>query len=194
MRSPRDSFHKRTSVHCLEVNGNPKFYGLYRKYLASNFKVLRSYKGADANTSSGQVHKLGMCKIKIIKTGKENSSKDEIKLGRKQRLARSENKKQVNSVSNMVLSYGKKASLRVNEDSVAITCDKSGGGYQLGFKIEGKNSNLSSNAYVAAGGKLDLGQIVNDLNAKNRSVSINDGMSYQKDKSNTTYNYSLEVK
>lgn len=194
IRSPRDSFHKRTSVHCLEVNGNPKFFGLYRKYLSANFNILRSYKGSDANVAVEQNIPRGMCKIKIIKTGIENSSKDEASVGTKQRLARSESKKQVNSVSNMVLSYGKKASLRVNEDSVAITCDKSGGGYQLAFKIEGKNSNLSSNAYVAAGGKLDLGQIVNDLNAKNRSVSINDGMSYQKDRSNTTYNYSLEVK
>lgn len=135
-----------------------------------------------------------MCRIKVIKTGKETAKKDEVKFGRKKRLARTERKADINSVSNMVLSYGKKASLRVNEDSISITCEKSGGGFQMGFKIEGKNNNLSSNAYVAAGGKLDLGQIVNDLNEKNRSVSINDGMSYQKDKSNTTYNYSLEVK
>lgn len=168
-------------------------FDLYRKYLSSNYKILRSYKGANAEISASQATPRGMCKIKITKTGKVDASKDEAQIGKRQRLARSERTKQVNSISNMVLSYGKRASLRVNEDSIGITCDKSGNGFQLGFKVEGKDTHLSSSAWVAAGGKLDLGQIVNDLNEKNRSVSINDGMSYQKDKSKTTYNYSLEV-
>ena len=194
IRSPRDRFHKRTSLNCLEVSGSLKMFDLYRKYLSSNYKVLRSYKGANAEIPLGRIAARGMCKIKITKTLKMIASKDEVKAGRTNSLARSETSKQVNSISNMVLSYGKKASLRVNEDSIGITCDKSGNGFQLGFKVEGKDSHLSSNAWVAANGKLDLGKIVNDLNEKNRSVSINDGMSYQKDKSNTTYNYSLEIK
>lgn len=193
IKSPRDKFFKRESVNCLEVQGSSKTYGLYRRYLSKRFKILRTYKDIDTGAISESSIPKGMCRILVTKIGKRKSKTDTVKLGRRGKLKRSEEKGESRSVSNLVLTYGRRGSIRVDFENVGVTCRKSGSGYQLTFDLESKATALSSSAYVSPGRKLNLGGIVSDLNNKRKTISINSGVEYQKEVGKEKFDYFLEV-
>ena len=135
IKSPKDQFFKRESVNCLEVKGSSKTYGLYHRYLSKRFRILRTYKGQDAGLSDNSFLVQGMCRILVTKIGNNNRTTDTVELGKRGKIKRSESKGQSKSLSNLVLTYGKKGSIRVNSETVEITCQKAGSGYQLKFNL-----------------------------------------------------------
>lgn len=193
IKSPKDKFFKRESVNCLEVKGSAKTYGLYQRYLSKNFRILRSYKGSDTGMTMGSSIPKGMCRIFVTKIGSKNLKTDIVKIGRKGRVNRAESKGESKSVSNLVLTYGRRGTIRVNFEQVGVTCRKSGSGYQLSFDLNSNDTSLSSSAYVSTGRKLNLGGIVNDLSNKRKKVSIDSGVEFQKETGQNKFDYFLEV-
>ncbi|MBK24179.1 MAG: hypothetical protein CME70_09285 [Halobacteriovorax sp.] len=191
--APKDQIHIRSSVGCLEIVGGAERFELYDRFLRAKFRVIRTYKDQDTGSRISQIPR-GMCRIFVTKIGKNKKVTDKVKIGKSGNLSRSEAKGISKSTSNLILSYGKRGSLTVNEQRVGITCKKAGAGYQLEFDLENKDSGISSNAFVTPGQELNIGGIVNDLNNKRRTVSLNNGLEYEKEKGKEFFDYFLKVK
>jgi len=191
--APRDQIHIRSSVGCIEIVGGAERFDLYDRFLRAKFRVIRTYKDQDTGSSTTNISR-GMCRIFITKIGKSKKITDKVKIGKSGNISRSEGKGSSKSTSNLILSYGKRGGLTVNSQRLGVTCKKAGAGYLLEFDLESKESGISSNAFVTPGQELNIGGIVNDLNNKRRTVSLNNGVEYEKEKGKESFDYFLKVK
>lgn len=194
VKAPRDRTYLRESVSCLEVKGSPARFDLYYKFLSKKFRVLRTYKDQDTGSARSSDLSTGMCRIFVTKIGKKDSKTDKVLIGNRGKVKREEFSGNSKSVSNLILSYGKRGSLSVNSQRIGVTCKKSGSGYQLSFDLESANSAISSNAFISSGQDLNIGGIVNDLNNKRRALSLEKGVEYEKQKGSEKFDYFLKIK
>lgn len=194
IKAPGDKIFTRGSVNCVEVQGGAQRFELYQKFLSTQFKVVRTYKGLDSGQSNqGQAFGSGHCRIKVTKIGKTKTTTDTVEAGKRGVLSRAELDGNSRSVSNMILSYGRNGSLVVNDQRLGVVCRKAGRQFQLDFSLEATGQSVSSSVSVPPGKKFNIGGVVNDLNNKRRKISIGGGVEYQKEVGKQQYDYFLEV-
>lgn len=92
----------------------------------------------------------------------------------------------------MLLGKGFNGTLRVGLETVYLTClGSKGGSYQVSVSLDSPESSLATTVMVSRGSRVNIGQIVDSLNDKKRSVGIPKGASVQKKTGQNTHDYFL---
>lgn len=185
---PTDKTSYRFSENCLEANLDASRNSLYKAFLSSKFPILRSY--SNSNVVPGQ-----NCKIEII-TEEQMTKKTKIRrIGGKLILKDLMNNSGKTNRSTIIVSAGHLAYIDVNDQSVGVSCNPMGK-TQVVLKVNLQSSaqKISTNVNVRRGERFNLGSVVEDLNSKNRGISLNTGLSKRKVKGHKTSKYFLIVK
>lgn len=187
---PEDKVFLRESTGCLEFSLNsPGRIDLYNSFLG-RFYLLKDLKYSKSQylpeRSSG-----GNCRFKYTKQSTLHSKSNNIEIGPKSKLAAKENSMRGSSSGIILVTEGKWGSLIVNDTRTYVTCRKKGKFYEVEVSLSQSNSSLSTSLNVSPGQKINLGSVVNSLNNRSSSLSLNKGFEKHKKEGAETTDYYL---
>jgi len=188
-----DKVFERQSMNCIEVALDASRKDLFETWIYRRFKPSRIY------TSNGVVEKkqamgqMPMCRMMVEKTNRSDSTIDEVSAGSKNRLKRTQNTSTGVSRSSLVLTSGIAGRISMNDQQVLVTCHVFGSSYRVELALESGNSALSTSVNTSKGSRINIGQMVEDLNNRSRNIDINKGIGYQKGKGSSISDYFLII-
>lgn len=192
---PKDRIYLRESLHCIEVELSAARKTLFETYLWKKYRIVRQYSGV-GSTPTQQERVMKHCRIKIIKTGKSKSKTNLYKIGENSTIRQTDKKGESKSVSQLVLGEGLPGELKVDEEDLKVICRSRGKDYyalEIYLKSKIKNSQISTAINARRGQKINLGNVVDQLKDKERTLSINEGIHYQKKRGTSNVNYDLII-
>jgi hypothetical protein len=185
----KDRVHKRPSQNCIDVETTKIREDLINKVVRSKFSVVQSFSSGRGNNVVKE-----NCKIDVVSTGRSNTNTFSVNAGRKTNVQKSETQAQGKSTSKLLLGAGRSGRISIDGEVVSIKCLPLGGDrFEIEVFIQSKfkNSQISTSVSVVRNQPLDLGQLVEELNQKDRNLSINSGIQYKKSKGTSTKDYQL---
>ena len=132
--------------------------------------------------------------MEITEISVVNKQTDTVKIGRSNNIKRSNENNNNKTVSSIKTMTGKWSSIEMYDSSVDIKCDKRGVSYDIEVRIGSANGFLSTSRNVRVGETLDLGAIIKDINEKNKSVSIDQGLVNSKTNGQDRKTYQLTIR
>lgn len=125
-----------------------------------------------------------------------DSKKDSntISIGKKNNIIQSSDNNSGANISILKTLEGKWSSIEMNDSTAEIKCEKRGLSFELDIRIGSENSFLSTTRIVRANEKIDLGEIVQTLNEKNKSISLDKGITHTKSIGNKSKKYYLVIR
>ena len=191
--APKDKVYERASMNCIEVTVSDSRKDLFETWIYKKYKPLRIYT-SDGNIERNQaMGQMPMCRMTVEKISQGASTIDQASVGAKNRLKRTENKSQGVSRSSLTLTSGLPGRMRMNDQLVFVTCHVFGSRYRLELSLDTKNSGLSTSVNISKGSRVNIGQIVENLNNRSRKIDINTGVGFQKDKGQMRSDYFLII-
>lgn len=188
-----DKVYERASRNCLEFEVSPGRQELIRKWIQQKYRIVRTYSEGEGSSSFVEASTVTQnCRLKIERISKGKTTKTNAAVGSRNSL----NQQQINSqgtrTSNMLLGKGFNGSLRVGLETVFLTClGASGSIYQVSVSLDSPTSSLSTSIQVTPGAKVNIGQIVENLNEKRRTLGVSVGAQIEKTEGTTTHDYFL---
>lgn len=82
----------------------------------------------------------------------------------------------------------------MNDTSVDIKCEKRGSSFEIEVRIDSEKGFLSTSSQVRVGEILDLGAIVKEINERDKSISLDKGLSKSKTIGTERKTYQLIVR
>lgn len=199
--APQDKVFTRESMNCIELSISQNRIPLFRNWLKKRFQISDEYSvhqngDQQIQTVSSQNIPSKHCKMEMVRTLNSNLNTTNLGLKKKGTLSNTQTSATGETKSNLMLLSGKKGSVRVNDNSVDITCHyKSAHRYLLDISVNGLDSSLITSVEIVAGQKLNLGDIVKDINRKSRKINSDGlGIEVEKSKGSTTYSYFITIK
>lgn len=189
----KDKVFERPSMNCIEVTISNSRKDLFETWIYKKYKPLRIYTTDGTVEKNQAMGQMPMCRMTVEKVSKGNSTIDEASVGSKNRLKRTENKSQGVSRSSLVLTSGVAGRIRMNNQEVFVTCHVFGSRYRVELSLDTQNSGLSTSVNASKGSRINIGEIVENLNDRSRKIDINKGVGYQKGKGQTASTYFLII-
>ena len=196
--------------NCLHVTTEPIRINLYRKIISMKYKVISDYQINDDGTVTQSFPSSSeMCRIETLKIIHSKDKRNDVQVGRQNKLSQTDGKGEEVIKGSMMLTVGLPSVLNVDQENIELTCSRlANNNYQLRFRLSstiqrdfqgriiGKNSSSSidSTVNVTKGQKINVGSIVKDLKNKNKNVSINNGLKLSKTKGKKTIDYYLTIR
>lgn len=190
----KDKVYKRESMNCLEISLSSGRRDLFETFLYRRYKPSRIYQTDGVVEKNQAMGKLPHCRIEIEKIGNSNSTNDELSVGSKNRLKRTQKRGQRTSKSSLLLTSGVKGTLQVNDQSVYVTCHVFGSQYRIELALSSDSSSLSTFVNTSKGNRVNIGEMVDDLNNRSKNLDINKGASFTKEKGKSTSTYYLTIR
>ena len=81
----------------------------------------------------------------------------------------------------------------MDDQEVFVTCHVFGTNYRVELSLDSSNSSLSTSVNTTKGSRLNIGQMVEDLNNRSRNIDIKKGVNYQKQKGRAVSDYFLII-
>lgn len=198
--APGDKVYKRESVNCLELLITARRQKLFRNWLTKKYPISDEYavsqRGGSVPAISTSKVSNQHCKFEFLRTMKDKLDTTKVEVGSRSGIRKTENRGSGELVSNLMLLEGRKGSIDIGDQEVYLTCNRSGSRYILDVNIKGLDSSLMTSVEVFTGQKLNIGDIVEKINRKNREINSKGfvGGSLEKSKGQTTYNYFITLK
>ena len=191
--APGDKVFDRKSKNCLEFQISPNRRELVRKWISQKYKISSTYSEGARNTlSQSETIVVENCRLKIERVSKGKAQKTNVDVGKRNGLLQQIQSSSGVRTSSMLLGKGFHGSLRVGFETVYLTCiGKTGVGYNVAVSLDSPTSSLRTTVFVSSGKKVNIGQVVNSLNDKQKSLGTNKGLSVEKTKGKSTYDYFL---
>ncbi len=138
--------------------------------------------------ANAQPRALPMCRIEVTREGGGQNNQQEFGVSTKPSLiARDRNQSsQAKTVSSLVVSSGREASIEVDGEAVFVKCYALRGGFELDLSVASYGTHPSqgtkrftTSISVQKGQKTEIGGLVRNLKDKNRVISTS-GIVFQK--------------
>jgi hypothetical protein len=188
---PSDQVVKNASTHCIEIQGSNKRTNLYEIFLNKQFRVERSY-----GTEQKDLIESGVppCNINVRRTGSNTNTINSFSIGRKNNLRKNESSSQRITNSQLLIDSGRSGSIQVDQYRIKVTCINLIRRFKLDIELEHMNGGVNTSVTVVPGQELDLGSIVDDINNKNKSLSLSKGIKKSHTLGKVQSKYSITVK
>lgn len=174
-----------SSLHCLEIGIEQARSELVGKFLENRF---------------GPVHQLtsaapsSQCHIEIIASTDANIKNNTLVIGRKNKLSQSNSKAQNQVVSTLNILENHWATIEMDQVHTDVKCLKRGAHWQLEVRTGSEGAFLSTTINVETNQKVDLGNIVKDINQRRKNLSTDKGIEIKSEESNSTTSYILVIR
>ncbi len=189
MLTPKDRV-TRSGSSCLDVTVSVSRTPLIYKWLKKKYRVRTPKYAQNSSAQAAEVTKN--CRLQVERISKGKTLNDEVSLGNKTRLNRTTRTSSGKSVSSLLLGQGFSGAIRVNDRQVFLTCKSGGSGfYTIQVSLSEESSSLSTVIQLRSGQKQNIGQVVEDLKTREKSLGLPGGIGVKKEKKNFTYDYFL---
>ena len=84
--------------------------------------------------------------------------------------------------------------MTIDESELEVVCTLMGSGYSLDFTLVSKNHGISTSISIAKGSKINVGTIVQELNERDREISLDKGVAVKKETGKKQATFELMVK
>lgn len=184
--SPKDQIYLREKDHCLDIESSEIKEPLFRQWAQKRYRLVTSSTTVQPSSK--------MCRLKLTQEGSALEDKTQVSLTRKQALLRkAELSKRSSRVRTLLVQSGKEASLRVDDSKLQIKCYwRNATTYETVFSLESLKNSISSSLTLRKGQRIELGDVVDDLNQKDNSASLS-GIKHQKNTRDSKISYWLEI-
>lgn len=189
----KDKVFERQSINCLEISLDAARRDLFETWIYKRYKPIRIYTSNGVLEKNQAMGQMPMCRMMVEKTSRSNSTVDEVSAGSKNRLKRTQNTSSGVSRSSLVLTSGVAGRLRMNDQEISVTCHAFGSSYRVELALESGNSALSTSVNTSKGSRINIGQMVEDLNNRSKNLDINKGIGFQKGKGSSVSDYFLII-
>lgn len=183
----KDRLELNRADNCIEALLTHSRLELYSKLISKKYQMV----AGSRNRSMGVVEKSKNCQMEFIRETKIFEKGLDISTGKKKRLQKTERLMEGREVSKLLLGSGKTGHLMIDNEQIDLTCRV---GYRDNFNIvlglTGKKTNLETSFTLKRNVKKEIGSVVDELRKKRQNFSLK-GISHQKSKSKTLYNYYL---
>jgi len=190
--SPQDKVIENDSAHCLNVvvKNNMK-EELYRKWINRKFQIISHSRDSGVNASVEHEY----CRLEVEEASSMESTKRGVSVARNGNIYETNTKGSGLKRSSLVLDMGTPGSLRIDQSYINVTCtSQNKNRVFLDIALTDKDSSVASSVTLERGKTLDLAEIVEDLNNKNRKLSLQKGVKLEKTKGTRTKKYLLRIK
>lgn len=178
-----DEMRKNSQLNCLEIKIEETRVDLVRKFLSSRYQTHTNFEVQPS-----------LCDMEITEVTKSDKDTNTISIGKKNNIIQANDNNSGTSVSILKTLEGKWSSIEMNDSTTEIKCDKRGHNFEVEIRIGSENSFLSTSRFVRSNEKIDLGEIVQTLNDKNKTISSEKGIEYTKNEGNKTKKYYLVIR
>lgn len=179
----QDKVNKNSALNCLEIQLDDARVELVRKYLSTRYQTHTNFEAAPS-----------LCDMEITEVMNSNKNSQTISVGRQNNISQSVDNNSAQSVSILKTLEGKWSSLEMNDSTVEIRCYKRGLSFEIEVRIGSENSFLSTSRIIQSNEKVELGEMVQSLNDKNKTISLQDGVTQSKSKGNKQKKYYLVIR
>lgn len=190
-----DRVYSRGIMNCVEIPKAESRFALFEKWLNRRYRIKSSYVGSGKSyQQTATNHVKANCKILIRKETKGQSTSNDISIQKNGRLSQTVTNSSGGVSSRLLLGTGKKGHIRVNSQRVGLVCTKKGAdNYEIDVSLEARSGSVSTSVQVSRGNRINIGQVVEDLNNRSRNLDINRGANFKNTKGQTTHNYYLSI-
>lgn len=190
--APRDKIFKRESTHCLEIKISSHRKDLLEKWMYKKYRPLKKYNEGHGTNMPSTLSQSGSgtCRLKIETISSGNANTETFAVGKRNAINTTNTKSSGRKVSSLLLGVGFSGYITVNNEKAELKCQSVGGaGYRVALSLQGGQNGIGTNLRVRKGQKLNIGDIVNDLKRKRKSIGLPSGVEIEKTKGsqNTTY-------
>lgn len=188
--SPQDRVYIQEKDHCLEIDTSPTKRELLQKWIGKKYQTINIPSSLSPSQDLGKP-----CLLAVEKTMKEDSKTKEFSVGQRNAFQETIVKGSGTSTSSLVLGKGSQGFIQVNDQRVELTCVGAGSNaYQVKVSLASLNQALATQVRVLKGQKMNLGQVVEDLNKEAVSKGIPLGYRKKKRQGQATFEYFLQAK
>jgi hypothetical protein len=191
--SPRDEVFERPSMNCIEVTISSTREELFETWIYKRFKPIRIYRTDGVVENNQTMGQMPMCRMTVERVSRSDSSIDDVSVGSHNKLKNTRSKSNGVSQSSLLLTSGVRGRLRMDDQEVFVTCHVFGTNYRVELSLDSSNSSLSTSVNTTKGSRLNIGQMVEDLNNRSRNIDIKKGVNYQKQKGRAVSDYFLII-
>lgn len=160
----------KTVGKCIDFYIDQTREGLYQKFL--QVKFMGQYNLSSSETSQDE----RQCKLEIIETQKLLRNNLIIETSKNHLLSQSNRNKNLISTMNMYISHNMSGSMIIDNESIKIHCRVVKNGYNLKISANSDNFTLETSRYISKGSIIDLGDFIQDLDNKNKELSLSKGI------------------
>lgn len=191
--APRDKIYKRESTHCLEIEISAHRKELLEKWMYKRYRPIQSYnEDSGLKQQNAGIQSSGSCRLKIETESSGNSNTKTFSVGQKNKLNSTVTRSSGKKVSNLLLGVGFSGFITVNNERVELICQRAGStGYRVSVSLQGENNGIGTSLEVRKGQRVNMGEVVNDLKRKSKSVGVPKGVEVEETKGEETIRYFL---
>lgn len=194
--APNDKVFERPSRNCLEFDISPSRKELVVKWIKKKYRITNTYSdqagGLPSSPASGVV--VENCRLKLERHSRGNSRQRGVSVGAKNSIGQTDQQSSGLKTSSILLGKGLHGTIRVGLERVFLTCmGRAGGGYNVSVSLDSPNSAISTSVYIRPAKKVNIGQVVENLNNKRSSVSLPSGAQVSKTTGENRFDYFLSV-
>lgn len=185
---PRDTINLREDDHCIDILTSPDRGKLFEKFLSGRYNLKRT-------KQEGASPSLEQCELVLRTTVAQKLNASTIKVGEKNALNKSESLQKSVSTFEMVLGQGVNGEFEAGNERLNIVCRLiESGKANLHFSFYNKaKGGMASEFTLAKGDWLNVGNVIKDLNEKNKTLGVpQTELSSTNGKSETQYDLKLK--
>ncbi len=159
-----------TNSNCLQVTVGQNREELIRKWISRRFVILKMSSSRTASRGSE-------CRLKVERVLNSNSKTTKMRLGAKGQFNQVSNQTVGKKTSSLLLSSGRRGSIRYNDEFIGIKCVRGGrNNYEVELFVDNNSGGISTALSLVKGQKIDIGQIIDEKKASSDSVGLNRGV------------------
>jgi hypothetical protein len=163
---------------------------LTRKWISRRFTVVDPFK---ENQSAASIRGKE-CRLKIERTINSKSKTTNFALGQNGQLNQRDFKNKGTRRTSLLLSSGRRGSIRYNDELIGIRCVRGGqDNYQIEIMVDSDQGGVSTATSLRKGQRLNIGQIVDQNRGRSREANLRNGVSISKTKTESKFNYFLMI-
>lgn len=175
---------------CLDVTTSQSRQELYNKVIRTKFGITSSSLSSANNQGLESQCHFTVTRIKSNNLSSIGAAANLKNIGARQ----SQHKGKSQTISTLVVSQGKPASLTVREQNLSLTCHITAAGYNVDIAIQGNESSLKTSRFITKGASIELGSISQSLNATNKNADLNQGINHHDQNKNENEKVYLSIK
>ena len=187
---PKEKVFVREKAYCIDILTSTDRVKLLEKFLSKRYTLVS---GVSVGETSAPVNE-GHCQLEFTSIRTKEATDEVVTLKKKKILTKKESHQET-SVSEILLVMGKPGLLEVGSKTISMECQRGASGtYQLSFFLsEQDKTKVSSQVSVRAGETVNITEVCNDLNEKNKILGIPE-ISFTESQSKDKVDYQLKVK
>lgn len=192
---PNEKVFLRQEAHCIDVLTSTDRVKLLEKFLSKRYHLIAEVSNKASVGSEAASLNDSHCQLELTTTRVKKMDFKEAGVNQKIVLASGSESVRETSVSRILLSLGRPGVLDVGEKSLNVECRRGQTGrYHLVFSFsEADKAKVKSEVSVAANEIINIAEISNDLNEKNKALGLSN-VSFGETQGKDIMQYQLQVK